>query len=186
MFNVQSIIYQLLHPRIENKDLHLAINIIIYVVSSIVMFFYAKYFLKIKVATQQPLYHISFFSSGHRDQIAYSLLGSFSKAQRIGYPVTRLCPLLVSVLILPSNDGSGPLLSPPSEIPPEILVYNQFSRACISLLFPPLCPFVFLCRTFVLTDSVAACVSPSVLTFAVLPPRTVRLVVLGSGVGGGA
>ena len=84
----------------------------------------------------QQLFNIhfsSFFSSGHRDQIAYSLLGGFSKSQSIGYPVTRLCRLLVIVLLSPFTDGSGTLLSPPSKIPLELLVYSQFARACISL-----------------------------------------------------
>ena len=46
------------------------------------------------------------------------------------------CPLMV----LP------PPLSSPSDSPPELLVYSQFARECISLLFPPLCPCVFICR----------------------------------------
>ena len=37
------------------------------------------------------------------------------------------------MLLFLSTDGSGTLLSPSSEIPPEILVYNQFARTCISL-----------------------------------------------------
>ena len=38
----------------------------------------------------------------------------FFQAQSSCYPVTRLCLLLVSVLLFPSTDGSGPPLSPPS------------------------------------------------------------------------
>ena len=57
----------------------------------------------------------------------------FFQAHSSGYPVTILCTLLVSVLLSPSTDGSGPPLSPPSDIPPELLVFSKFARACISL-----------------------------------------------------
>ena len=94
-------------------------------------------------------------------------------------------------------------LYPPSNIPPpELHVYKTFSRACISLLlFPPLCPFV----VYLPSPPVAPVVTrrppvrltggryhaaPGVLSsvpmFEGLTPQPVRMVVLGSGVVGGA
>ena len=78
-------------------------------------------------------YDVLFFWSSHRYQIACSLLGGFSKPITAAIQSLDSVPLLVRLMCYgsPSTDGSGPPLSPPSEIPPELLVYSQFSCVCI-------------------------------------------------------
>ena len=81
------------------------------------------------------------------------------------------------------------VLVPPSlptpRFPPSSLSSANLP-ACVSLS-PPLSSSPSVClypSSARMTDSVAAIFSPSVPTFSGLPPRPVRLVVLGSGVGG--
>ena len=94
-----------------------------------------------------------------------------------------------------------PLPPPPDIPPPELHVYSHFARACISS--PPLASFpsVFRLVVFPPVDPVvthrppeltggrchaAPGVLSSVPMFVGVPPRPVRLALLGSGVGGGA
>ena len=122
-----------------------------------------------------------------------------------GYGVTRLCIFLLRIMcyVFPSTDGSGPPLSPASEIPPHRVPCLQpiCPRVYIShLLLPPLRPFV----VYLPSPPVAPVVTPRptvrltggrchaalgvlsrVPMFEGLPSRPVRLVELGLGVGGG-
>ena len=74
------------------------------------------------------------------------IIGWFFQAQSSGYPVTRLCPLLVSVLIFPVHWWCwSPPLSPLRDSPRAPCLQPIFPRVYLSLLlFPPLRPFVFI------------------------------------------
>ena len=76
------------------------------------------------------------------------IIGWFFQAQSSGYPVTRLCPLLVSVLLFPVHWWFwSPLLSPLRDSPRDRCLQPICSRVYLSLLlFPPLCLFVFIRR----------------------------------------
>ena len=50
-----------------------------------------------------------------------------------GYPVTRLCPLLVSLLLFPSTGGYGPPPLFPHPIVPQSSLSTANSPACVSL-----------------------------------------------------
>ena len=108
------------------------------------------------------------------------------------------------MLIFPSTDVSGPPLSPSSKIPPHRAACLQpiCPRVHISLLlFLPLCPFFFylppppvasvVTRRLPVRLTCGRChaatgVLTSFLMLRVYPPQPVRLVGIGSGVGGGA
>ena len=147
-----------------------------------------------------------FFGSGLRDPLACSLLGGVVPIpeQRLG--VTRLWPFLIRIVCyyFPYTDDPVPFLSPPSEIPLHRAPCIQpiFPRVHLSLLLlPPIRPFVFYLPppppgapivtrrppvrlTGGQCHAAPGCLS-SVPMCDGLPPRPVRLVVLGSGVGEG-
>ena len=100
-------------------------------------------------------------------------------------------------------DGSGPPLSPPSDIPPSELLALQCNLPARASLSPPLASSTSVCCVLPPPPSSAGCHRPSarMTNWQAVPccpglsvqhsdvavcPRPVRLVVLGSDVGGGA
>ena len=76
----------------RKKNVDVAINTIIDAVSSIVMFFYEKYYLKIKVATQQTTYHLLWLIKMmvEKIQIAMSNLPMMTTTTQTNNPITIL------------------------------------------------------------------------------------------------
>ena len=144
-----------------------------------------------------------FFFYGLCDPLACSLLGY--QSQNSSYTVNILWPFLLRIMcyVLPSTDGSGPPSLPPPRFPlPSSMSPNNFpARASLS---PPLASSPSVCCLFSVPPDSAGFHPPSTRMtdwrpvpcrprFPVqrpnvegLPTRPVRLVVLGSGVGGGA
>ena len=151
-------------------------------------------------------FFLSFFWSGHRDQISCSVLGGFPKPRTAAIqslesvPIVRImCYVPLMALVPPLSSLPSPPWYPPARSP---CLQKIFQLVHVSpLLLPPLRPF----SVYLPPPTVAPVVTrrppvrltggrchaapgflSSVLMFGGLPPRPVRLAVLGLGVGGGA
>ena len=146
----------------------------------------------------------SFFWSGHRDQVACSLLGGFSKPRTAATQSLDSVPIFRIMCYVPLMALVPPSLSPPPRFPrlSSMSPENLPARASLS---PPLASYLYVFRLFAAPPPVAPVVTrcppvrltgcrchdtPSVLTsvpmFGGLPPQPMRLVLIGSGVGRGA